>query len=80
MNQTVDVSLLRAAVCLHWYDAVYRWASRHFEKQIVHSTPTLSTGTMPRGRPRKLRVKSNDETGNKYQNASNKNTDYGLSK
>lgn len=46
--------------------------SRHFEKQIVHSTPALSTGTMPRGRPRKLRVKSNDETGNKSQNASNK--------
>lgn len=52
--------------------AVSSWPSRHFEKQIVHSTPALSTGTMPRGRPRKLRVKSNDETGNKYQNATNK--------
>ncbi|CAG12845.1 unnamed protein product [Tetraodon nigroviridis] len=27
---------------------------------------------MPRGRPRKLRVQSNDETGNKHQNARNK--------
>ncbi|KAK2910564.1 zinc finger protein 236-like isoform X1 [Channa argus] len=42
--------------------SVYRRPRRHFEKQIVHSTPALSTGTMPRGRPRKLRVKSNDET------------------
>lgn len=72
VSPTVDVSLLRAAVCLHGYEAVLRWQSRHFEKQIVHSTPTSSTGTMPRGRPRKLRVQSNDETGNKYKNATNK--------
>lgn len=57
---------------LREFAAVYWWQSRHFEKQIVHSTPTPSTGTMPRGRPRKLRVQSNDETGNKYQNVKNK--------
>ncbi|XP_028834618.1 zinc finger protein 236 isoform X2 [Denticeps clupeoides] len=36
-------------------------AGRHFEIQIVHSTPAQKPGTMPRGRPRKVRDKNGDD-------------------
>ncbi|KPP72157.1 zinc finger protein 236-like [Scleropages formosus] len=56
----------------------HSWPSRgrHFEIQIVHSTPALNPETMPRGRPRKLRDKTNDETGD-LQESGAENSGYG---